>query len=207
MRSRERSGTPSQSLTPTCPPDPPDEADVAVINVLVGIGATVATLVVGWAVVSGTRRTRRSRRLRVEERRNARVWREREKAQQQEAAAARDPDQVLIRARQGADTLVAEAKSAAAGIAERAERTAGEVIGAAEQEATEIIAAAELTRARFEEEMNRERRAVADQRAELATLLVNLLAEIQRTTGIEAANDRSRSDARDARTGMVGSAE
>lgn len=88
-----------------------------------------------------------------------------------------------------------------------AKREASAIIGEAEQKAGEIVAAAELARAQLEREAAHERKLADEKRGELSTLLLNLLAEVQRTSGAAATTVHSLSEARETRSGKAAAAE
>jgi flagellar biosynthesis/type III secretory pathway protein FliH len=195
---------------------------------LIGIGALLAALVIGWLIVAVVRRIRRGHRYRVKQRRLAKLRRahaEDPTRGPSEAAVIRDAERSLAEARREASAIVTEAERKANEIAAAAEsarealladarqsagraageiktdakRTASAIVREAEDRAETIVAAAELARAELEREMTRERQLADEKRRELSTLLVNLLGEVQRASTAGSTNVRTLGDLRETR--------
>ena len=146
---------------------------------VVGIGAALATLVVGWFGLSASRALQRSHWRLSERRRVARLWHEHAEARAEETAAGSDPEHILWEARRDADALTAKAERTATEMLAEAQRSAGSIVSQAEQRAREIVAAAEAMRARAEQEASTERRLITEKREELSTLLASFLEQVR----------------------------
>ena len=150
-----------------------------------------------------------------------------------DAAAIRDADRALPTARREASAIVREAEERAAEIGASAEserqtllvvtreaagraaweikrdakRTARAIIQEAEERAREIVAEAASGRAQAERQLVRDRELAENIRRELATFLLDLLAEVQRTPGERPANVYTLGEAQQARSGRSGPAQ
>ena len=149
------------------------------------------------------------------------------------AAVTWDSERVISEARREATAIVIEAEERAAEIGASAEserqtllavtreaagraaweikrdakRTARAIIQEAEERAREIVAETASGRAQAERQLVRDRELAENIRRELATFLLDLLAEVQRTPGERPANVYTLGEAQHARSGRSGPAQ
>lgn len=112
------------------------------VSVLIGIGAALAAVAIGWLTLGLIRRVRRAHRHRVELRRMAEIRRADGKqgasspaTDTREAAVIRDAERSLAEARGKADAIVSEAEREASEIAAAAESARNELLAGARESA------------------------------------------------------------------------
>ena len=172
--------------------------------VIVGVGVALVAVIVVWLVASVHRGPRMFARRSAKGARAA--VRPTSTPDERAAGVIRDAERALAQARDEARGIVADAELKATEIASEAElarsamlagareaagraageirndakRTARAIIQEAERKAGEIVASAETAQAEAQGEVAREQELAAEARRDLATLLLSLLAEVQR---------------------------